>query len=184
MNQNYTLIFFISLPVLFISYPRIAIANSYQLCQPIVEESLVNQDNLKYKTKAEKNTIDINQKQFNFNPSQASIWWAAKQFDPFGGNLIENWLASPQQQQINLTVNWQLWTLLDYFARYRFVNQFGTVARKYGYSLNIVNQNQQCLATYTYNSVHHPPKWELYLKKLGRDSLQAEPHPVPSTVEN
>ncbi|NJL52801.1 MAG: hypothetical protein HC930_12365 [Hydrococcus sp. SU_1_0] len=64
------------------------------------------------------------------NTTQSSFWWAALQFDPFDGKLVQNWLAYPQKQQINLIVNWQLWTLLDYFGRYRFVNQFGTVARK------------------------------------------------------
>lgn len=107
--------------------------------------------------------------------ARGSFWWATEQFDPFGGRLVENWLTYPNVQQINLIVNWQLWTLLDYLDRYRFVNQFGTVARKYGYNLNIVNRRQQCLATYQYNSVANPPKWEIKLEKLGKDSLQIEP---------
>ena len=107
--------------------------------------------------------------------TQSSFWWAALQFDPFDGKLIQNWLAYPQKQQINLIVNWQLWNLLDYFGRYRFVNQFGTVARKHGYSLNIFNQKDQCLASYKYNSTSIPPKWELNLEELGRGSLPIEP---------
>ncbi|MGD1920276.1 MAG: hypothetical protein ACFCAD_16170, partial [Pleurocapsa sp.] len=103
-----------------------------------------------------------------------SIWWAAEQFDPFDGNLIDNWLSYPQKQQINLMVDWQLWTTLDYFGRYRFVNQFGTVVRRHGYDLNVLSQKEQCLATYKYNSSSKPPKWELHLEKLGRDSLEAE----------
>lgn len=109
--------------------------------------------------------------------TQSSFWWAALQFDPFEGKLIQNWLAYPQKQQINLIVNWQLWTLLDYFGRYRFVNQFGTVARKYGYSLNIFNQKDQCLASYQYNYTSIPPKWELNLEKVGRSSLPINPQP-------
>ena len=109
------------------------------------------------------------------NLTQSSFWWAALQFDPFDGKLIQNWLTYPQKQQINLIVNWQLWNLLDYFGRYRFVNQFGTVARKYGYSLNIFNQKDQCLASYKYNSTTIPPKWELNLEELGRGSLPIEP---------
>ena len=101
----------------------------------------------------------------------SSFWWAALQFDPFGGKLVQNWLAYPQKQQINLVVNWKLWTLLDYFGRYRFVNQFGTVARKHGYSLHIYNQKNQCLASYKYNPTSSPPKWELNLEELGRSSL-------------
>ena len=109
------------------------------------------------------------------NSTQSSFWWAALQFDPFGGQLIQNWMTYPQKQQINLVVNWRLWMLLDYFGRYRFVNQFGTVARKYGYSLNIFNQKDRCLASYRYNSNSIPPKWELNLEESGRSSLPIEP---------
>lgn len=104
-----------------------------------------------------------------------SLWWAQEQFDPFGGRLINDWLTYPQIKQIDLTVNWQLWTLLDYLGRYRFINQFGTVAREYGYSLRIFNQQQQCLALYEYNDRTNPPKWEITIEGLGEDSLQVEP---------
>lgn len=107
--------------------------------------------------------------------TQTSLWWAAEQFDPFGGKLVQKWLTNPQKQQVNLIVDWQLWTLLDYLGRYSFVNQFGTVARKYGYSLNVFNQNNICLASYKYNRVSNPPKWEIDLVNLGKDSLQVEP---------
>ena len=119
----------------------------------------------------------------NIDNTQASFWWAAEQFDPFNGKLVEKWLTYPQKQQINLIVDWQLWTLLDYFGSYRFVNQFGTVARKYGYSLNIFNQTNQCLASYKYNPASSPPKWELNLEKSGRDSLPIEPQLQPKDEE-
>ena len=122
----------------------------------------------------EENFAPLDRRQSNIELPQASIWWAVEQFDPFDGNLIQNWLTYPQKRQINLTVNWQLWTILDYFGRYRFVNQFGTVVRKHGYSLNIFSQKEQCLASYKYNAIGKPPKWELHLEKLGKDSLQVE----------
>ena len=106
---------------------------------------------------------------------QATIWWAIEQFDPFDGKLIENWLTHPKKRQINLIVDSQLWTTLDYFDRYRLVNQFGTIARKYSYSLNILDPKEQCLATYKYNTIGNPPKWELRLEELGKDSLQVSP---------
>ena len=104
-----------------------------------------------------------------------SLWWAREQFDPFGGKLISEWLTYPRIKRIDLTVNWQLWTLLDYLGRYRFINQFGTVVRDYGYSLRIFNQQQQCLAHYEYNDQTNPPKWEITIEGLGEDSLQVEP---------
>lgn len=104
-----------------------------------------------------------------------SLWWAKEQFDPFGGKLISNWLTDTKIKQIDLTVNWQLWTLLDYLGRYRFINQFGTVARQHGYSLHIYNQQQKCLALYEYNDAVNPPKWEIKIEGVAEDSLQVEP---------
>lgn len=104
-----------------------------------------------------------------------SLWWAREQFDPFGGKLISNWLTKPQSKQIDLVVNWQFWTLLDYLGRYRFINQFGTVARKHGYDLRIFNQQKQCLALYEYNQVTNPPKWEIKIEGFGQESLQVLP---------
>lgn len=104
-----------------------------------------------------------------------SLWWAKEQFDPFGGRLINNWLTDTQIKQIDLTVNWQLWTLLDYLGRYRFINQFGTVAREHGYSLHVYNQQQKCLALYQYNDAANPPRWEITIEGAGEDSLQVQP---------
>ena len=105
----------------------------------------------------------------------ASLWWAREQFDPFDGRLINNWFPNHQSKQIELTVNWQLWTLLDYLGRYRFINQLGTVTREYGYNLRIINQQKQRLATYQCQLDSNPPKWEINLDGLGQDSLQVEP---------
>ncbi len=104
-----------------------------------------------------------------------SLWWAREQFDPFEGRLIDNWLENHQLKQIDLVVNWQLWTLLDYLGRYRLINQLGTVAREYDYNLRIINQQKKCLATYHYTTESNIPKWEINLDSLGQDSLQLEP---------
>lgn len=117
------------------------------------------------------NTIPIEPRITLAGLTLPSLWWTRQQFDPFGGRLISNWLADPEIKQIKLTVNWQLWTLLDYLGRYRFVNQFGTVAREYGYELYILNNQKQCLASYQYNLESSPAKWEITLEQSERDSL-------------
>lgn len=164
-----------------ISFDRLAIATDSadinNVCHRSSDPALFSASNLEDDLKGDRifnNTPSSSQKS-QPEMTQASFWWAAEQFDPFNGGLVQNWLTYPQLQQVNLVVNWQLWTLLDYFGRYRFVNQFGTVARKYGYNLNILNQKDRCLATYKYNPMSNPPKWELKLEKLGRDSLPIEP---------
>ena len=78
-----------------------------------------------------------------------SLWWAVEQFDPLDGKLVTNWQAYQTQKVINLIVNNRFWRNLDYIDKYSFVNKFGTVAREYDYNLNIINQQQDCLATYT-----------------------------------
>lgn len=175
MNRYGTTIYLAGLLVLLITKSAIAedkILEIFNSCDETTNQISSSFSNSKNTAKVESNVEIINQKPSDTDTTQASFWWAIKQFDPFGGKLVKNWLTHPQQQEIDLVVNWQLWTLLDYLGRYRFVNQFGTVARKYGYSLKIFNQKEQCLATYKYNSVSNPPKWELYLEKLGQDSLQ------------
>ncbi len=143
-------------------------------CQPIGNGSLASVSNSTEGSKTKEQDNNIARRNTSSSLAQGSIWWAAEQFDPFEGKLIQDWLTHSQKQQINLTVDLQLWRLLDYFGRYRFVNQFGTVARKYGYSLNVMNQKQRCLATYQYNRFGQPPKWELQLQQLGEDSLQLD----------
>ncbi len=149
--------------------------NYIHACNRIAQPVSSSIDNIQKTAKIKQDINQIERQKTISDNTQTSFWWAAEQFDPFGGKLVQNWLAYPKRQQINLIVNWQLWTMLDYLGRYRFVNQFGTVARKYGYNLNIFNQKEQCLASYKYSRVSNPPKWELHLEKLGEDSLQVEP---------
>jgi len=154
-------------------------------CLQIGNRSLVSINDSPAQSKIKKQSNNIARRYTSSNFPQRSIWWAAEQFDPFEGKLIQDWLTHPQKQQINLTVDLQLWSLLDYFGRYRFVNQFGAVARKYGYSLNIMNEKLHCLATYKYNSISQPPRWELKLQQLGEDSLQLDkPEKQKSQIVN
>lgn len=79
-----------------------------------------------------------------------SLWWADEQF---GGKLLDNWVAYPATAEtparVDLIVNRQFWSLLTYMERYRFVNQFGIVARDYGYDVRVFNRQGTFLAAYT-----------------------------------
>ncbi|MFE1748532.1 hypothetical protein [Coleofasciculus sp. H7-2] len=109
-------------------------------------------------------------------PTIPSLWWAEEQF---GGKLLENWLAYPNRQRVDLVVNRQLWSLLNYMGRYSFVNSFGTVARDYGYNTRvfIANQPQEPLATYTCNFSTSPPVCNLDIVASGQDSLRVRSKP-------
>lgn len=84
-----------------------------------------------------------------------SLWWIQEQF---GDKLLEDWaadvVADDQPGQVDLIVNRQLWTLLDYLDRYAFITKFGTVARDFGYNLQVLYRTDSQsvkLAAYTCN---------------------------------
>jgi hypothetical protein len=102
-----------------------------------------------------------------------SLWWAKEQFDPYGGRLITHWIAYPDDRRIDLVVNRQLWSLLNYVERYRFVNKFGTVAREYQYNLRIFDRQQKCLVTYSCN--FDTNRCAIDFEPSGRMGLQVDP---------
>lgn len=79
-----------------------------------------------------------------------SLWWAAEQF---GGKLLDNWLAYPAADgsggRVDLVVNRQYWSLLNYLERYQFLNEFGLVAQDYQYNIRVFNPQGTFLAAYT-----------------------------------
>jgi hypothetical protein len=88
-------------------------------------------------------------------PTLPSLWWIRDQVaaqPQFGTKLIEKWLACPTAgaaaAQVDVLVNSQLWTLLDYWERYEAVHRLGSVTTGYGYNLRIFNRQQVLLATY------------------------------------
>lgn len=103
-----------------------------------------------------------------------SLWWAKEQFNEFDNKLIQNWIAYPDKKRVDLVVNRQLWTLLDYLGRYSFLNKFGTVARDFQYDVRVFNERASLLATYTCNYSVSLPDCQLKIfDSFGRDSLPA-----------
>lgn len=87
--------------------------------------------------------------------TQPSLWWIQDQIsaqEKYGRKLIDRWLAcksGAQANRVDVLVNPQLWSLLDFFERYEFVNRFGTVTTGYGYNLRVFNRQGMMLAAYT-----------------------------------
>ncbi|BAZ13610.1 hypothetical protein NIES4071_54490 [Calothrix sp. NIES-4071] len=81
-----------------------------------------------------------------------SLWWAKENSE---NKLLDNWIAYPatasSPARVDLIVNQQIWTLLDYLERYQFINRLGTNARNYGYNVRVFNYQQELLGTYTCN---------------------------------
>jgi hypothetical protein len=85
-----------------------------------------------------------------------SFWWARDQIaaqPQFGSRLVDQWLACSGQSstpsRADFVVNQQVWSLLDYLERYRFVQELGTESSGFGYNLRIFNRQGTLLAAYT-----------------------------------
>lgn len=79
-----------------------------------------------------------------------SLWWAKENSE---SKLLDNWIAYPasdtESARVDLIVNQQIWSLLDYLERYDFVNRLGSSARKDGYNIRVFNYQKELLGTYT-----------------------------------
>jgi hypothetical protein len=89
------------------------------------------------------------------NPTQLtvpSLWWAQANSET---KLLDNWIAYPafekESARVDLIVNQQIWSLLEYVERYDFVNRLGSAARSFGYNIRVFNYQKESLATYTCN---------------------------------
>lgn len=105
-----------------------------------------------------------------------SLWWAKEQF---GGKLINNWIAYQDKKRVDLIVNSQLWTLLDYMGRYGFVHKFGSAAKDYHYNLRVFNQQAALVGTYTCNYSTTQPDCSIkILDSFGQDNLPVRHTPL------
>jgi hypothetical protein len=86
-----------------------------------------------------------------------SLWWAQQNSEK---KLLDNWIAYPGSEKeparVDLIVNQQIWSLLDYVQRYDFVNRLGSTTRNFGYNMRVFNYQQESLATYTCNFAISP----------------------------
>ncbi|GAC1458824.1 MAG: hypothetical protein NVS2B14_02220 [Chamaesiphon sp.] len=98
-----------------------------------------------------------------------SLWWAKQQF---GGKFVNNWLAYTKERRVDLVVNRQLWSLLDYIDRYSFVNEFGSASRDFGYNIRVFNSQGTLLAAYTCDFSPTQPDCEIWIEASGGDSLR------------
>lgn len=104
-----------------------------------------------------------------------SLWWADRQF---GGKLLKTWLAYPSNDRIpgrvDLVVNRQIWSLLDYLERYEFVNHLGTVGRDFRYNTRVFNPQGELLAAYTCDFSQSEAVCRILLDSAGRGSLRGQ----------
>jgi hypothetical protein len=94
-----------------------------------------------------------------------SLWWIQETSEK---KLLDNWLAYQASDQeparVDLIVNQQIWSLLDYLERYEFVNRVGSTARNFGYNIRVFNYQREALGTYTCNFQTVPALCKINMK--------------------
>jgi hypothetical protein len=102
-----------------------------------------------------------------------SLWWTKANTE---NKLLDNWIAYPATQQeparVDVLVNQQVWSLLDYLERYDFVNRLGTLARSYGYNVRVFNYQQEALANYTCSFDSSPSSCNIQVNTRSESSLR------------
>lgn len=121
-------------------------------------------------TKPKRSVITAN----TINPQDLtipSLWWAKKNAE---NKLLDNWILYPASEnesaRVDLIVNQQIWSVLDYLERYRFVNNIGNYTRGFGYNIRVFNYQKELLATYTCNLDLKPELCNIHMSnnsKLG-----------------
>jgi hypothetical protein len=87
--------------------------------------------------------------------TEPSLWWIRDQIvaqNKYGNRLVDRWLACAGEQEpnrVDLVVNAQAWSLLDFFDRYEFIQKFGTATTSFGYNLRVFDPQGELLAGYT-----------------------------------
>lgn len=65
-----------------------------------------------------------------------SLWWIR---DQFGRRVVTNWLGYPQERRVDIVVDRQVWSFINYVEKYSLINHLALTAREYGYNLRIFN---------------------------------------------
>lgn len=159
------------IPILSGVFPRLATAQSSPE-SVVCETTQTSQSSEEFPASSQQVITAEEQLNQPINLDYPNLWWAKDQFDPFGGKLINNWLIYTQDKKIDLCVNRQLWGIQNYLEHYSFVNHFGTVAREYGYVLQVFNQRGTRLATYECDFTFTIPQCTLELQTSSGSGFQ------------
>jgi len=94
-----------------------------------------------------------------------SLWWMQEQFEaqsPTYKKLVTTWLTylpNPDRPgRVDLVVNLQRWSVMDYFSRYEFIHAFGGEASRSGYNTRIFNLRGEFLGSYTCSQGDRVPR--------------------------
>ena len=102
-----------------------------------------------------------------------SLWWAKENSE---NKLLDNWIAYPASEteapRVDLIVNQQIWSLLDYVEKYVFVNRLGSIASNSGYNIRVFDYQKEPLATYTCNFTKSPSSCGIQMNNQSKVGLR------------
>jgi hypothetical protein len=115
-----------------------------------------------------------------------SLWWTQEQFGSQGKGypeytkLVKNWLTylptGDRFGRVDLILELQRWSTMDYFKRYEFLTVFGTASHSFNYNLRAFSFRGEFLGAYTCQprdpSLSMPPICRIELEGGG---AQAKP---------
>jgi hypothetical protein len=124
-----------------------------------------------------------------------SLWWTRDQLvaksQVFHPKLIEGWLVcqagiqeqsartcqiSPQRPgRVDMVVNAQLWSVLDYLNRYEFLHRLGTAASECGYNIYVFSSEAKLIGDYTCEFPDRPSVCSLRTDLSGKGGLRRAP---------
>ena len=119
-----------------------------------------------------------------------SLWWLQEQTAndaAYGSKLLANWLAYPSNGnrpgRVDLVVNRQFWSLLDYLDRYAFIHLFGEAARDYGYNVRIFDGQATLLGASTcdFSTVNIDALQSSQLSRASNTADRLAPKPIPAS---
>ena len=95
-----------------------------------------------------------------------SLWWTQELFGTQGKGypeytkLVQNWLTylptSDREGRVDLVLELQRWSTMDYFKRYEFLTVFGTATQSFGYNLRAFSFRGEFLGAYTCQGSENP----------------------------
>jgi hypothetical protein len=111
---------------------------------------------------------------------QSELWWTKEQIEAElrSSKLISRWALSTDNPipsalptgpaTLDVTINSQVWSVLDYFGRYEFANTFGIKAHELGYGLRIMTDRGLVLGQYHCAPIAQPSQCRVQLDSLGQ----------------
>lgn len=111
-----------------------------------------------------------------------SLWWTEEQFNQVP---LSYWLAyagSPTEpRRVDLVVDQQSWNNSNYLQRYAFMNQYGTTAKEFGYSMRVFDLRGELLGAHLCEFEPTTPNLDapcsIFLNSYGRGAFRGTATP-------